>query len=93
MSPYDVLGLDTDADADAIRCAYLEAVRRHPPDRAPAAFQRIQAAYDILRDPDRRAELHVFGSPELWSLGDLARALGEERRYVGPDPWREVLEG
>jgi preprotein translocase subunit Sec63 len=49
--PYDVLGVDRDADDEAIRRRYLELVRQHPPERAPERFAEIREAYDRLRDP------------------------------------------
>ena len=49
--PYDVLGVDRDADDEAIRRRYLELVRENPPERAPERFAEIREAYDRLRDP------------------------------------------
>lgn len=57
MDPYKILGVDrqsTDAD---IRTAYRKLAAKHHPDRGgdTATFQEIQAAYDILSDPNKRA--------------------------------------
>jgi curved DNA-binding protein CbpA len=35
-------------------------VREHPPERDADQFKRIRAAYEILRDPARRAEWDLF---------------------------------
>ena len=93
MNPYEVLGIDADAEPEVIRSAYLALVRRYPPDRAPAMFRRIRAAYEHLEDPVKRAELRLFGTPGIKSLGGLSRALGEERRRVGLAPWLKALSG
>ena len=59
-SAYEILGVDTDADHDAIREAYRRLAKQSHPDRHPddpAAHDRflaIQAAYEVLVDPDRR---------------------------------------
>ncbi len=53
-SHYDVLGVPSEADADAIRTRYLALVREFPPETHPAQFQAIRLAYDILKDPDTR---------------------------------------
>ena len=63
-SPYDVLGVGREADAAAIRRAWVAAARRHHPDLAgddaaarAAAERRMQAvneAWALLGDPERR---------------------------------------
>ena len=56
---YDLLGLPRDATPDEIRRAYHEAARKQHPDvnldpGATDRFIAIQAAYEILSDPERR---------------------------------------
>lgn len=59
-SAYDVLAVPPDADTAAIRDAYRARVRDAHPDRHPddpsahERFLAIQAAYEILIDPERR---------------------------------------
>jgi signal peptidase I len=59
---YDVLGISRDATNEEIRDAYWRQVRFHSTNRDPdnpianLRLQEIQQAYDILTDPDRRAE-------------------------------------
>lgn len=93
MNPYEVLEIDDGADAGEVRHAYLEAVRRHPPDRDPEGFQRVREAYETLRDPGKRSEIELFGTSGLKSLGDLTRTLSSEKKRVGPTPWLRALEG
>jgi len=54
--PYLVLGLTPAATDDEVRQAYLRLVRAHPPEREPAAFKRIRAAYERLKEPEQRIE-------------------------------------
>jgi curved DNA-binding protein CbpA len=58
--PYEVLELPRTADEGETRRRYLELVRQFPPDRDPARFAEIRAAYDELRDPVRRLENQLF---------------------------------
>ena len=58
--PYEILGLDRQADDTAIRRAYARLVRQFPPEREPDAFRKIRTAYEQLRDPDSRARLSLF---------------------------------
>jgi curved DNA-binding protein CbpA len=59
---YDLLGIRSDADAEAVRKAYRAAVKLHHPDCRPGdpdasllRFRQIAAAYAVLRDAKRRA--------------------------------------
>ena len=56
VDPYAVLGLERTATAAEIRQAYFGLVRAHPPEREPETFKRIRAAYERLREPERRLE-------------------------------------
>ncbi|AGA24594.1 DnaJ domain-containing protein [Singulisphaera acidiphila] len=58
--PYEILGLERDADEAEIRQRYLALVREFSPDRAPERFAAIRAAYDEVRDPLQRLETQLF---------------------------------
>ena len=49
--PHAVLGLGTDATEEEVRGAYLELVRKFPPDRNADKFRQIHTAYQMLCDP------------------------------------------
>lgn len=59
--PYEVLGVARDASESAIRAAYRKLAKRYHPDLNPGKpeaaerFKQINAANDILSDPDKRA--------------------------------------
>jgi molecular chaperone DnaJ len=67
-SLYDVLGVAKNASADEIKKAYRKLARRYHPDRNPddkgaeAKFKEVQAAYDVLSDPEKRKQYDTFGS-------------------------------
>jgi curved DNA-binding protein CbpA len=60
IDPYAVLELTRTATPAEIKQAYFAQVRAHPPERAPELFKRIRAAYERLRDPERRAEADML---------------------------------
>jgi DnaJ-class molecular chaperone len=57
QNPYQILGVSRDATADEIKRAYRKLASQHHPDRGgdTKTFQEIQAAYDTLNDPGKRA--------------------------------------
>jgi curved DNA-binding protein CbpA len=84
IDPYRVLGLDSEADDEAIRRAYLEAVRRHPPERDPERFERIRAAYDAVRDRRRRIS-HALFDREQPTVEDVLECLPSTDPPPRPD--------
>jgi curved DNA-binding protein CbpA len=58
--PYEVLGLSSDSDDEAIRRRYLELVRQFTPERAPEKFAAIRQAYESLRDLNTRLRYRLF---------------------------------
>lgn len=62
MDPYKILGVERSANADTIKKAYRKLASREHPDKGgdTSRFQEIQAAYDILSDPQKR---HDFDNP------------------------------
>jgi curved DNA-binding protein len=55
---YQTLGVSRNANADEIKKAYRRLASKHHPDKGgdTATFQNIQTAYDILSNPEKRAE-------------------------------------
>ena len=55
---YQTLGVDRNASQDEIKKAYRKLAAQHHPDKGgnTAKFQEISAAYDILSDPNKRAQ-------------------------------------
>ena len=71
-SPYDLLGVQRDADLNEIKRAYRRLAKElHPDvnvgdDIATERFKRITAAYNLLADKHKRAELDqdIFSEPQ-----------------------------
>lgn len=86
------LGVQPGADDEALRAAYLEKVRQHPPDREPDLFESIRDAYEQLRDPALRAGQVLDGSNPAQPLPTLLDGIKPARRFVGVKPWMDVLK-
>ncbi len=65
---YETLGVGRDASKDVIQKAYRKLARKFHPDMNPdnktarEKFKRVQEAYDVLSDPDKRAAYDRYGA-------------------------------
>ena len=95
MNPYRLLGIAEEIEDDeAIRNAWLEAVRRFPPEKAPEHFARIRESYEMIRDRESRFRLWTFGDRRLRDDTDaLVDLFPAERNHAGPALWLAVTRG
>ena len=69
---YQILGVGRDAAQDEIKRAYRKLARKYHPDvssepDAEARFKELGEAYEVLRDPEKRAAYDQFG--QSWKAG------------------------
>ena len=83
---YDLLGVGRDADADTLKSAYRRMARQYHPDinkdsGAEERFKEIGRAYEVLSDPQKRAQYDQFGEaglggasgmPDMGDMGGFA---------------------
>ncbi len=72
---YELLGVARGADDAAIKAAYRKLAKEHHPDRhngcsdKEAHFKAINEAYDVLKDPQKRAAYDRFGKAAFQNGG------------------------
>ncbi|OUD15719.1 DnaJ C-terminal domain-containing protein [Thioflexithrix psekupsensis] len=70
---YKIMGLPREASADDIRKAYRRLARKYHPDVSTEAnaehhFKELNEAYEVLKDPEKRAKYDQLGSH--WRAGE-----------------------
>src|SRR5690349_1574860 len=65
MNYYEMLGVPSDATPEQIKTAHKKLVKRYHPDTKHGneeKFRQVQHAYDILKDPEKRAHYDATGT-------------------------------
>jgi curved DNA-binding protein len=83
---YKIMGLSLEASQDEIKRAYRKLARKYHPDvskeaEAEAKFKELGEAYEVLKDPEKRAAYNQLG--ENWKSGQDFRP---------PPNWDEGFE-
>lgn len=67
--PYRVLGLPVTASQVEIKRTYFTLIRQYPPETEAEKFKLIRAAYEKLKDIQRRVETDIFlpQPPPAWT--------------------------
>ena len=82
LDPYHTLGISVDADDETVHQAYLQQIRKHPPERYPQEFKAARRAYELLETRHKRLQYELFDTeqPTLPELLELALSKGEAHR-------------
>jgi len=81
---YKALGIPPTATADEVKRAFREQARKLHPDRNPnkdttSEFQRLSAAYEVLKDPRKRGDYNAEGARRMQSGAKSGPNSGNDR--------------
>jgi curved DNA-binding protein len=97
---YKTLGVTRSAKADEIKKVYRKLARKYHPDvskepNAEAKFKDVQEAYEVLKDPEKRAAYDQLGTaprggqdfrpPPDWASGFEFRGRPQQQQYAGSE--------
>jgi curved DNA-binding protein len=104
---YQLLGLARDASADDVKKAYRKLARKYHPDvskeaQAEERFKEIGEAYEVLKDPEKRAAYDRLGAnwragqdfqpPPDWNAGFESPGRGFSGRGAGQEDYSDFFE-
>ncbi|GMV42569.1 MAG: hypothetical protein AMXMBFR64_42850 [Myxococcales bacterium] len=72
MDPFFVLGVTPGATDAEVEARYRTLLAHNPPDRDPARFATLRAAYDALRTEHGRVDAYLFHEDPTGSLQELS---------------------
>ena len=93
---YEILGVSKTASADEIKSAYRKLAMQHHPDRnqgskqAEEKFKEVSAAFEILGDPQKRAQYDQFGHSAFQYAGAGGQGYGDV--HHAEDVFRSFME-
>ena len=92
---YEIMGVSRSASQEEIRKAYLKLAHKYHPDKtggdkaAEDKLKEINAAYDILKNPEKRKQYDQFGSTDGQPFSGFGQGFGGD---AGESPFGDLFD-
>jgi molecular chaperone DnaJ len=95
---YKILGVEKNVSDDELKKAYRKMAMQYHPDRnkdnkeAEEKFKEVSEAYDVLKDPDKRAAYDRFGSEGMRGMGGMGGGFNPNDMGPGFSAFTDIFE-
>lgn len=95
---YEILGVPRNATQEEIRKAYLKLAHKYHPDKtggdkaAEEKLKEINAAYDILKNPEKRKQYDQFGSMDGQPFSGFGSGFGADFTSGFDSPFGDLFD-
>jgi curved DNA-binding protein CbpA len=90
MIAYTVLGLKVTNNDAEIRQAYLESLKKYPPEKSPDAYQIIRKAYELIETEQKRLDYYLFKTTEDISFDEYSAICLNLDKTLPTEKWNTL---
>ncbi|MCP4753294.1 MAG: hypothetical protein GY866_20580 [Proteobacteria bacterium] len=87
MIAYGILGTGFCDDDAEIRAAYLEKVKRYPPERFPEEYKTIRKAYEMVETNQKRIDYFLSGNDMEFDHEEYQRLSLNVEKNITSEKW------
>ncbi len=92
MIAFKVLGLAFCDDDETVRKAYLESIKKYPPEHFPEEYKVVRKAYELIETHQKRLEYFLFGHEQDISLEDYKTLCLTIDKTITADKWNNLCQ-
>ncbi len=92
MIAFKVLGIAFSNEDEFVRKAYLESLKKYPPERSPEKYKIIRKAYELIESEQKRLEYFLFGSEHDISLEEYQTICLGIDKTLTTDKWNKLCQ-
>ncbi|MBN1901016.1 J domain-containing protein [Candidatus Sumerlaeota bacterium] len=91
LNPFYVLKVSHTATDGEVREAYLNAVKKYPPERFPVEFNQITLSYKQIQETRQRLSRYLFALPPFRTLAEIVPETAPQRNRIPGEHWMTLF--